>query len=114
MAPIDSSYLEPDQAVSRPASNQPSSFFRTMLALAALDIVLLFWILNPLSKPSHVEPSWRRLAAPEIQQVTTVGVKPSPLGAVTKHASTKTRRVRSAGTYNPTLERRYVTVAYRQ
>jgi hypothetical protein len=76
-------------------ANQPSSFFRTMLALAALDVVMLFWILNPLAKPANSLTSWR------VQPVATVNAvaKPSPLGPARK--------------YNSPDERRLVAVAYR-
>jgi hypothetical protein len=84
-----------------------------MLALAALDVVMLFWILNPLSKPSNASPSWHRLTAPQVDHMATVAIKPSPLGAVAKHV-TKIRPVQSARTYNSPDERRFVTVAYRQ
>ena len=53
-----------------------SSFFRTMLALAALDIVMLFFILNPLSKPSNSLPSWHAQQPRAAHAVA----KPSPLG----------------------------------
>ena len=110
MIDVNSSYMENAGA----ATNEPSSFFRTMLALAALDAIMLFWILNPLSKPSNTVPSPHRLTAPQADHVTRVEPKPSPLGAVAKRVTTKTRQLQQARTYNPPAERRYVTVAYRQ
>jgi hypothetical protein len=81
------------------------SFFRTMLAMAALDIILLFWILNPLARPSKSLLAWHRVSPP-VQQMVVVNAapKPSPLGGIPKHLT-------PGG--SPSA-RRFVTVAYRQ
>ena len=60
------------------------AFFWTMVALAVLDVILLFWILNPVSKPvTETRP---------VQ--TTLGdsaAKRSPLGAVASRVPKVTR-----------------------
>ena len=75
-----------------------SSFFWSMLALAVLDVVLLFWILNPLSKPSNVLHS-NSTMRPHSEIVTAEELKPSPLGAVAKPAPLKTGVRRNLNTY---------------
>lgn len=60
-----------------------ASFLWTMLALAVLDLVLLFWILKPWSTPDQSA----RLAsahAPVVVEPMSLGVvaKPSPLGPI--------------------------------
>ena len=103
MVNADSSYIETSEAASHPGANQPSSFFRTMLAFTALDVLMLFWILSPLSKVANSPQSGQG------QRVATVQVvKPSPLGAVAKYTSLKTRTAQQARSYNAGDERRFV------
>ena len=70
---------EPDE------SQKTSAFFWTMLALCILDIILLFWIFNPLRRPpkerfqhSELGHSIARLAPATPDELA----KPSPLGKV--------------------------------
>src|ERR1700730_5228580 len=108
MVNADSSDIETSEAASHPGANQPSSFFRTMLAFTALDVLMLFWILSPLSKVANSPQSW------QVQHVATVQiVKPSPLGSVA-NTSPKTRTAQQARSYNSLDERRLVAVAYRR
>lgn len=76
-ATVNASYVD---RASFAAGRSASVFFRIMIALAVLDIVLLFWILNPLSKPSANLPV---VSASGPAAVEARGApKPSPLGAV--------------------------------
>ena len=72
-------------------------FFWTMLALAALDIILLFWILTPLPKPAKTADTQTFR--------TTLGdstAKRSPLGTVALRVTSKPARTRT----------NFTTVAY--
>lgn len=78
-ATANASYIEhPEFPIGR-----GSSFFWTMIALAALDVILLFWILNPLSKPSSNLPVARLTVAEARVSHGYDGAKHSPFGPVT-------------------------------
>ena len=69
-----------------PNVNEPrkqSAFFWTMLGLSVLDIIMLFWLLNPLpraSKHQRVSPAVQSIA--ELGPRALYNGKPSPLGRV--------------------------------
>lgn len=95
------------------SSNDSSGFFRTMLAMAALDAVLLLWILNPLSQPSNSLPEWQRSMATQSRSAMAVDSadKPSPAGRMAR--SENSRRALPARSTVP-ARARLVTAAYRQ
>ena len=93
VATADSSFVETREFTQA----RGTVFFRTMLALAALDIILLFWILTPLPRTAKTA---------EAQAFrTTLGdssAKRSPLGTVASRVTPKPARTRT----------NFTTVAY--
>jgi hypothetical protein len=59
-------------------------FFWTMIAMAVLDVILLFWAFNPIS--SLHKKSFNGWSAATVEDVAQAdnGAKPSPLGALRK------------------------------
>jgi len=84
-ATANPSYIEPAVSPAR-----ASSFFWTMIALAALDVVLLFWIVNPLSARADSLPS-PSVTAAKVQVVQALSDKPSAFGSVRGNARTASR-----------------------
>ena len=79
-----------------------NSFFWTMVAFAVLDVLMLFWILNPLANEKNDTIPGR----PSTSQVRSTsgdaGSKRSPLGSVATHLKPKVSRNRN----------NFTTVAY--
>jgi hypothetical protein len=95
----NSSFLESPEFSSVSGSR---SFFWTMVALAALDIILLFWILNPLSRPVDYLHS-AKLSGVQVESTLGNGeLKRSPLGSIATRVAPKTNRSRG----------NFTTVAY--
>ena len=63
---------------------KPSAFFWTMLGLSILDIILLFWMLNPVSGAfkEQKRPSYALHSIADPEAITSSVQKPSPLGRV--------------------------------
>ena len=62
-----------------------SAFFWTMLVLCVLDVILLFWIFNPLRRASSDSYQQSALVVPIARRATAgsgPSEKPSPLGKV--------------------------------
>ncbi|MDQ2948282.1 MAG: hypothetical protein M3Y27_20485 [Acidobacteriota bacterium] len=96
VATADTSLMEASRFAQTSGRN---SFFWTMVALAVLDIILLFWILNPLSSAKNdIIPS--RLSASQVRTIFgDAASKRSPLGSVaTTHVSPRVGRYRNGFT----------------
>lgn len=92
IATASSSFIE----IADYSSKRSSSFFWTLLTLAALDIVLLVWLMNPLSKPSDDLHSARLSSAQVRVTRGDVTAKRSPLGTVAPPVASKVIRRRSS------------------
>ena len=98
VATADTSFIETSKFAQ---VNGRNSFFWTMVALAALDVILLFWLLNPLSSAKNDTIS-ARLSTSQARIITgDAAAKRSPLGSVVTHV-------------NPMIRTRnnFTTVAY--
>ncbi len=76
-------------------SRKNTPFFWTMVALAALDVILLFWLLNPVAKSADYFTPSRLKASQARTTLGDAGSKPSPLGAVATHVAPKLSRSRN-------------------
>ncbi len=98
VATANSSFMEDSEL---PQVQSRTAFFWTMVALAALDIILLFWLLNPVSKSAddfHRSPisSAKTMNAPTTRStVEDPGHKPSPLGGTAARVTRKLNRNRN-------------------
>ena len=63
---------------------KPSAFFWMMLGLSILDIIMLFWILNPVSGAFKEQnrPSYALQSIVDLEAIASSVQKPSPLGKV--------------------------------
>ncbi len=84
VATANSSFMESSEF-----SRGHNSFFWIMIVLAALDVVLLFWLLNPVAKSVDDLPHSRLSASQVRATVGDAGRKRSPLGAVATHVAPK-------------------------
>lgn len=83
MVNVSTAYL-PHPVSGRPAHHREIPFIWIMAALAILDIILLFWIFNPTSRPS--DSLTARASTPTQQMHVSATSKPSPVGPLVKRA----------------------------
>ncbi len=96
VATANSSFIEASEL---PQVHGRTAFFWTMVALAALDIILLFWLLNPVSKSANDFHSSRTVHASTTRTILQdPGNKPSPLGATASRVAPKMSGSRSGFT----------------
>lgn len=83
MASVSTTFLNTYRPAQLPKQKPVEVFYWTMLALAVLDVILLFWIANPFSKP---DANVRLTEATEMGELyrPVVDSKPTPVGPVAR------------------------------